>query len=252
MKRKKFSTIFIREIFFLGFFILFFIFTSNVSAESYITSSQQLNIANSLKTQSEITLLNTLNNADVISKLSVPNIDPVKKNSITLPVLKIPKMNLSLLGSGILSIGADITSDYNNFILQPVSDVETATFLMIGDGLISLGNATDSIYNNYVYLPKIALPKTDAMASVIKSNISFSTNSILKKISHLFSFIENKMSAFFKNITNEVKNILTGTVTTRNELCINTTCVTEDQLKTLLKDAQTSQNPNPVPSASSN
>lgn len=52
-----------------------------------------------------------------------------------------------------------------------------------------------------------------------------------------FANIKTKIGAWLADAGNGISNILAGTITAKNELCINTTCVNETQLKTLLAGA---------------
>ena len=52
-----------------------------------------------------------------------------------------------------------------------------------------------------------------------------------------FTNLKTTLSAWLADAGNGITNILAGTITAKNELCIGTTCVTEAQLQTLLANA---------------
>jgi hypothetical protein len=232
MKQKNFFRTLISKVPIVGFFILFFLFSLNVFAATNLSELSQPNILNTLKTQSTIAILNTLNNANIISKLiasdstfvPAPVYKSNTKNIIILPVLKINKIDFPLMRAKVISVGSYINSDYNNYLLQPISDLETTTLSLIGNGLINTRDAIARVvlpkiafntilvpkvslpritlpkiafYVSQISLPKINLPNINEMANVVNANISILTQNISKNIATTFSVYYNDSIALF-------------------------------------------------------
>ena len=144
-------------------------------------------------------------------------------SDITIP--KIPASTTDLAAAAFTSNFSSSLDTYYNYIAAYNNFIENKSFAFIRD-------------------TAIALYKTNMTVAEIGSDLTLPKINFVPKIASIFS-------ATYDNYTSALADIFysggspvtdTGSIHAKDELCINSTCVTEAQLKELLQKANTSNN----------
>ncbi len=193
-----------------------------------------------------ITILSTIGN-NLISGSEV--ISMVYKNYV-LPPIKLFPSKMGGMASAIMSNVTVYEKHTALDLAAPISTIATNTvgnnpaptgnFLSLGNGNLGIGTVMPALplsLNGGEENIQTTNPNQEDISDVIVPIASNDNSIITAVVADVFGNVKNQMGLWLGDAGNGISNIFAGTITARNELCINTTCVTEVELKELLQNA---------------